>query len=55
MPKKKLSKSDKKLQRRKSAARAYFKELKAAHKKLEMELKNMRKCFRNPEDWWFGP
>jgi hypothetical protein len=55
MPKKKLSKSDQKLQRRRSAARANFKTLKAAYKKLEMELKSMRKCFRNPEEWWFGP
>jgi hypothetical protein len=54
MPKKKSSKSDQKLQRRRSAARAYFKKLKAAHKKLEMELKKMSKCFKNPGDWWFG-
>ena len=54
MPKKKLSKSDQKLQRRRSAAKANFKKLKAAHKKLEMELKKMNKCFKDTGDWWFG-
>lgn len=54
MPKKRLSKSDQKLQRRKSAARANFKKLKAEIRKLEMELKKMKKCFSNPGDWWFA-
>lgn len=55
MSKKKLSKAQQKLNRRRSAAKAHFKMLKAGHKKLEMELKNMKKYFSNPQDWWFGP
>ena len=56
MAKKKMSKAERaRLRRGRAAAKAHLKKVTATHKKLEMELKKMKKVLRNPEPWWFGP
>ena len=54
MPRKKPSKADQR-KRRKAAAKAHLKKVMATHKKLEMELRNLKTHLKNPEPWWFGP